>query len=152
YGTEPLFFGTSHAWFDGKLDGLLDEVTLFGRALSPAEVQALASGGPGPAGPVTVADAALSDTTASTSISATEGAATGTQVVARFRDADPGATAADFSATIYWGDGSSDTATAARGGIIQNADGSFSVLGSHSYAEEGTYHVYAVVTDTDGGS
>jgi hypothetical protein len=96
---------------------------------------------------VTVADAALTDRTGTTALNAKEGASTGDQVVASFSDADPGATTADYTATIYWGDGSSSPASA----ITQNGS-TFSVHGSHTYAEEGTYHPYAVVTDNEGNS
>ncbi len=42
YGTEPLFFGTSGvSSFDGKLNGLLDDVGIYNRALTAAEIQAI---------------------------------------------------------------------------------------------------------------
>jgi hypothetical protein len=94
---------------------------------------------------VAVADAPLADTTGTTALSAKEGASTGDQVVGSFSDADPNAVPGDYTATIYWGDGSSSAATS----ITQNG-GTFSVHGSHTYAEEGTYHPYAVVSDDDG--
>jgi PKD repeat protein len=65
--------------------------------------------------------------------------------VGSFSDADPNAVPADYTATIYWGDGSSGPATA-----ITQSGGIFSVHGAHTYAEEGTYHPYAVVTDNEG--
>jgi hypothetical protein len=94
---------------------------------------------------VMVSDAALTDRTGTTALSSQEGASTGDQVVGRFSDADPGATPADYTAIIYWGDGSSSPASA-----ITQSGGTFSVHGSHTYAEEGAYHPYAVVTDNDG--
>jgi hypothetical protein len=46
YGTLPLFFGSSgDPSFDGKLKGVLDEVELYDRALSPAEVEAIYQSG-----------------------------------------------------------------------------------------------------------
>jgi PKD repeat protein len=63
-----------------------------------------------------------------------------------FADASPGATAADFTATIDWGDGSSTTGT-----VAAQPGGGFSVQGSHTYALLGSYPVSLTVLD-DGGS
>ena len=52
---------------------------------------------------VAVADAPLTAT--GVNVSATEGASTGSVVVAKFTDAYPGNHTADFTATIAWGDG-----------------------------------------------
>src|SRR5207249_4871413 len=48
-GNKPLFFGTSgDPISDGKLNGVLDEVQIFNRALAPSEVQSIyATGGEG---------------------------------------------------------------------------------------------------------
>jgi hypothetical protein len=64
--------------------------------------------------------------------------------VGTFVDADPNASAGDYTATIFWGDNTSSAASFTLSG------GTFSVHGSHTYAEEGTYHPYAVVTDDEG--
>jgi len=46
YGTEPLFFGSSgESYWDGKLSGSLDEVTLYNRALASNEIQAIYAAG-----------------------------------------------------------------------------------------------------------
>lgn len=66
--------------------------------------------------------------------------------VATFTDANPAATTADFTATISWGDGSTSTGT-----VSGPAGGPFSVAGSHSYAEDGTYTIGVTIAD-DGGS
>ena len=97
--------------------------------------------------PLTVTDAPLSDETTATALSAIEGASTGDQVVGSFSDANPNSAPGDYTATIYWGDGGSSPAAA-----ITQAAGVFSVHGSHTYAEEGTYHPYAVVTDNGGST
>jgi titin len=94
---------------------------------------------------IQVNDAPLSDTTTATAISATEGASTGDVVVGTFTDADPNAAPGDYTATIFWGDNTSSAASS-----ITESNGTFSVHGSHTYAEEGTYHPYAVVTDNEG--
>lgn len=70
----------------------------------------------------------------------------GTQVsyadVATFRSNAPGARAADFTATVDWGDG-----TRTAGVIVQDADDSslFYVRGSHTYSEAGSYEIRAFV-------
>jgi Ca2+-binding RTX toxin-like protein len=95
-------------------------------------------------GTVTVADAPLTATAAN--IIATEGTSTGQVTVATFTDANPDATAADFTATISWGDG-----TTSAGTVAAASGGGFSVDGAHSYAEEGQYTV-GVSIDDQGGS
>ncbi len=98
---------------------------------------------------VQVADAALADLSSSATFQATEGAATSDLVLATFNDANPGATAGDFSACIRWGDG-----TWSAGSVQQNSDGSFSVHGTHTYQEEnaGGYGVSVTVSDAGGST
>jgi predicted pyridoxine 5'-phosphate oxidase superfamily flavin-nucleotide-binding protein len=62
--------------------------------------------------------------------------------VASFSDADTSRTAASFSATIDWGDGSPATA-----GTITGASGSFNVTGQHTYRDEGTFTVTVTVSE-----
>ena len=73
-----------------------------------------------------------------------EGTSTGTVTVANFTDVTlPNPTTSDFSATIDWGDGTSDA------GVIVGPDGGpFSVQGSHTYAEEGNDTIAVKVTET----
>ncbi|MDB6112980.1 MAG: hypothetical protein JWR69_4730, partial [Pedosphaera sp.] len=48
YGTLPLYFGTSgQSYWDHKLKGTLDEVSLYNRALSAAEIAAIYAAGTG---------------------------------------------------------------------------------------------------------
>jgi hypothetical protein len=65
--------------------------------------------------------------------------------VAAFTDSGyPGNIAADFTATIDWGDGSpTDTGTVSGGG------GQFSVSGTHTYVEEGSFTLSVTLTDKD---
>ena len=63
--------------------------------------------------------------------------------VATFTDADASVAAADFTATIDWGDGS----TAMAGSVTLNG-GVFTVTGSHAYADEATESVKVTVTQT----
>jgi len=75
--------------------------------------------------------------------SATEGLSfSGT--VATFTDPDPNATAAEYKATINWGDNTSSAGT-----ISPTSGGNFAVSGTHTYAEEGPYKVTVTITDVD---
>jgi len=69
-----------------------------------------------------------------------------TATVGNFIDANAGATTADFTASIDWGDGSPNSI-----GTIGGAAGAFTVGGTHIYAKPGTFDPTVVVTD-DGGS
>jgi hypothetical protein len=96
-------------------------------------------------GTATVADAALTAGPSMT-INSTEGAPFAGPV-GSFSDANPGATSADFTATIDWGDGSPTSV-----GVVSGPTGGpFTVSGSHTYLEEGTYSISVGVND-DGGS
>lgn len=64
--------------------------------------------------------------------------------LATVSDSDTSATAGSFLATVNWGDGTSGAAT------VSGADGSFSISGDHTYAEEGPYSVTIDVTDPAG--
>ena len=65
-----------------------------------------------------------------------------TQEVATFNDTDSAAAAADFTASINWGDGTTTT------GTITGSSGSFAVTGGHTYAGEGSDPLSITVTDT----
>ena len=63
--------------------------------------------------------------------------------LATFSSTDPNASPGDFSASIQWGDGQTGD-----GSVTQNADGSFTVSGAHSYAAgNGSFAV--VTTDAE---
>ncbi len=82
-------------------------------------------------------------TATGTPFSALEGAsASGT--VATFTDPDPKATAAEYAATIDWGD-----ATSSAGTISGPAGGPFTVTGTHVYQQEGSYTVTTTIADLD---
>ena len=94
-------------------------------------------------GSTTVADAPLA--AAGTMLSGTEGAALAA-TVATFTDANPNAPLSDFTATINWGDGRNSIGT-----ITENA-GVFSVAGTHTYAEEGSYTSVVTISDVGGST
>ena len=69
--------------------------------------------------------------------------------VAKFADANPGATANDFSTEIWWGDGS-DTDFSGR--VASDGQGGFRVIGTHGYSQPGIYSVWVDVIDAGGSS
>jgi len=77
-----------------------------------------------------------------TSFGAIAGQPLNNVTVASFTDTDTVTAADDFSATIDWGDG---TTTA---GTVTGSNGSFSVLGTHTYAAPGTDTVTVVLADS----
>ncbi len=70
-----------------------------------------------------------------------------TAAVAHITDANPAASASDFSAQIAWGDGSSSP-----GSVTPAAGGGFDVTGTHTYATAGNYPVNTSITDAGGAS
>ena len=80
-------------------------------------------------------------------ISATEGTSFSGKV-ATFFDPDPKSTAAEYSATIDWGDGSSSPGTISQTGTSASGN-SFEVDGAHTYAEEGSAKATVTITDRD---
>jgi N-acetylneuraminic acid mutarotase len=69
-------------------------------------------------------------------------------VVGSFFDADPSGVAGDYTATISWGDGTATTGTITATVL----PGFFSVYGSHTYVEEGSFPVGLTVQDQLGGA
>jgi large repetitive protein len=108
---------------------------------------------------VTVVGAAL--TSQGAPVQAVEGIPFTGQLVATVTDANPAATTADFttppgSITVDWGDGTTSTLTSTPPVTI-TASGSpngvvFSIFGSHTYAEEGSYKVTVTATEAGGGT
>jgi hypothetical protein len=105
----------------------------------------------GTAATVSVQDAGLTVRSVGGPTGLQEGS-TATATVATFSDADPNGAAGDYTATVQWGDGASSTLTASGGGIVANPGGGFSVVGSHAYAEEGSYNLAVRVQDAGGAS
>ena len=92
----------------------------------------------------TIADAALTAGTAKSFTSTATQASS--NVVASFTDAAGAqAAAADFTATIKWGDN-----TTSSGTVTKRSTGAFDVSGSHAYATAGTKSLTVTVTDEEG--
>ena len=81
-----------------------------------------------------------------TPVAATEGVDTGSVTVATFTTPDLGSQAGDFTATVTWGDGTSDS------GTVSGGNGTFSVTDDHNYAEAGAFPVSVQISDNSGGS
>ncbi len=94
----------------------------------------------------TIADAPLT-AGAPTVLTANTGVAIpATTVIGTFTDGNAGATTADYTDVIYWGDGSAST----TGTLVATGGGGFEVEGGHTYANPGTYAITIDVFD-DGG-
>ena len=65
-----------------------------------------------------------------------------TGTVATLTDANTAEAAADFTATINWGDGSSSA-----GSVVRTSAGKFNVVGSHTYAKSGAFTVTTSAID-----
>jgi len=101
-----------------------------------------------------VGDAALSATAKSDSTSYVSGHPVllwpdppGAGTLASFTDADPHGTLSDFSATIYWGGGSSSIGT-----IAPDTSGGWDVSGTHVYATLGEHTARVVISDSGGAT
>jgi hypothetical protein len=69
-----------------------------------------------------------------------------------FHFSDPGASAADFTATVSWGDGAADSsATSSNVSVVASSGGGFNVIGSHTYAEELSAATFSVSVAHQGG-
>jgi hypothetical protein len=90
----------------------------------------------------------LTDTSVApgTQPSVTEGVSTGKLVVTTFTDTNPGDHSADFTATVHWGDGNDSPGAVSYDAGTQT----YSVTGSHVYADEHAAH--AVTVDVSDGS
>jgi hypothetical protein len=99
---------------------------------------------------VNVSDAQLSYFSAVNQYGTVVGVPIGPIQVGRFIDALAGDNHLDFTVTVHWGDGSSDTVPAVYSGP-SGSSATYTVSGSHTYAAQGTYHVTYNVLD-DGGS
>jgi hypothetical protein len=63
-----------------------------------------------------------------------------------------GGAPSDFNATIQWGDATTTTVLGSEGAVVPNADGSFTVFASHTYADDATDLAFTVtITDVRNG-
>ncbi len=104
-----------------------------------------------------VADAPLSPVSNPLTIQAITNVNTGPKIAGTFLDQDPNGGSGvgpqpDYVATIFWGDGGSSTATGFAVQSVSAAGAVINVIGNHTYAFKGSYSIFALVTDVDGGS
>src|SRR5205085_6156163 len=62
-------------------------------------------------------------------------------------DANPNATASDFTATIDWGDGTNTTDT-----VVAQSGSGFEVEGVHTYVNGGQFNVGVTIDDVGGST
>lgn len=93
------------------------------------------------AGAATIAEAPLS--AAGVAVSGQEQTPL-TGAVATFTHGGGAEPASDFTATVAWGDGTTST------GTVNEANGTYTVNGSHNYVEDGAYAVTATINDASG--
>jgi PKD repeat protein len=99
--------------------------------------------GVGIIGKATVTAAPLTAGTAAP-LTGVEGADLGDKEVGTFTSGDPNASASDFSASVNWGDGETDT------GVVSAAGGGFQVSADHTYASSGPYSITVTVAGPAG--
>ncbi|MFO0890816.1 MAG: Ig-like domain-containing protein [Isosphaeraceae bacterium] len=92
---------------------------------------------------INVTKPAAAPVVTATTLRATEAQDFTSRIVATFTDADLGASAGDFVASINWGDGT----PASGGAILANGTIGYDVLGGHAYVRPGTYPVTVTVSD-----
>src|SRR5262249_4889144 len=146
---EPVFnvIG-SHTYAEETPPGLPDTLSVIITTLGGVTTTLTSP----PGGGVTVLDAPLTGS-AGNEITGIEGSPTTTLVIGSFTDANQGATAADFSGVIDWGDGgaplpldsSNFSSVGTPNGVV------WVITVAHTYTEEGTFAYSATVND-DGGS
>ena len=89
-----------------------------------------------------------------TTASGIEGQAINNIKLLHFTDADPNAVAGQYTATVNWGDGTSDTINGTDTAITLTTDpaGGFDVIGAHPYATKGNYGITVTVFDHGGST
>jgi Concanavalin A-like lectin/glucanases superfamily/FG-GAP-like repeat/PKD domain/Cadherin domain/RTX calcium-binding nonapeptide repeat (4 copies)/FG-GAP repeat len=141
----PLTIGLSDPGLDYGFQGLIDEPSVYGRALSQGEIRAIVNARR--AGkPQAVAEANVAPTPAISGF--TTGLATQTLgYTVSATDPSPVDQAAGFAYRITWGGGTPVQQTIAR-----TADNGSGVSVIHNYTTAGTYTANPTATDKDGGT
>jgi hypothetical protein len=115
------------------------------------------NGGAAPIGAsssINVGDAALTAGTLTPPSNPVLGTPTSSQVLFHFSDANGNATAADFTATVSWGDGSTETSAGnpADVSVLANPKGGFDVIGRHTFTQGGSLAFAVAVADIGGST
>jgi hypothetical protein len=125
----------SHAYSSAGTDAITIQISDVGGSSATTNSTAQVS----PAGPASI-------TASGTSLRVSPGQSF-TAVVATFTDSNPNFTAANFTAAINWGDGSSSA-----GVISPDGGGGFYVTGTHTYQKEGAKKVVVLIQDSAGAT
>jgi len=97
-------------------------------------------------GTAQVASATLS--AKAVNVTVTQGDVASNVTVATFTDSNPSAPASGFRATVDWGDGSSTDQVA----TVTGSNGTFTVAGSHTYANPGHFALTVAIQNQGGGT
>ena len=101
---------------------------------------------------INVADATLTAGTPAQVITATEGASFSGAVLT-FTDANASGSIADFTVTVNWGDGTSNSSADHTGSVVVTASaGTYTVTGTHTYGEELSGGAFTVTVADHGGA
>jgi hypothetical protein len=140
FNANPLRLGKMLDNFWAPLNGMLDEVQVFNRVLTAAEVQAIyQAGSSGQVKGAVVVDPAVT-ANGGYQVSVVAGAASRMQTVATFTDPAGSEALSDYSAMIDWGDH-----TTSPGMISGPNNGVFTVQGSHVYAQAGSFPITVTI-------
>ena len=142
--------GTNHVTIAGSLSQVnsdLSTLTFKDNVAGPESIDVATSDGRGGSDDHQIAVNVFSPLTSQEVLtSATEHVALpGSTTVATFTDSDTSDLASGFTATINWGDGNNTA------GTVTGSNGSFSVAGGHTYAEEGNFGPSVLITRTSDG-
>ena len=103
---------------------------------------------PGTAEPVASGTAAVGEdsgfSATAVAVSGTEGQTLSGVTVATFTDAGSTQPSSNYVATIDWGDGTSATT-----GTVTGSNGTFTVSGTHAYADEGPFHPIVKISENN---
>jgi hypothetical protein len=122
-------------------NGLIDELQVYNRALTLAEIQALYNAGSaGQVKGVRGNDVPVAAKGGFT-VTAVAGDPSGVQTVATFTDPGGAEPLADYSAMINWGDNGTSPGTI----VGPSTDGVFTIQASHTYIQPGSYPITVTV-------
>jgi hypothetical protein len=141
FNATPLRFGRMLDTFWTAYNGQLDEVQIFNRVLSAAEIQGIFNAGSaGQIKGVRGTDPSVVGT-GGFIVTQTLGLPIRTQTVATFTDPGGPEALADYSASINWG----DNTTPSSGTISLPVNGVFTIQGNHPYTQVGTYPITVTI-------
>jgi len=142
-GTGPSFTVTSQTAHTYADEGDYNAVVTINRAADGS----VPSGSITASGTVTVQENGALEVTSTTTITGSPGVSTGNVTLATFSDSkiSPAGTspnvAGDFVANVDWGDGTTTI------GTVTGSGGTFTVSGSHTYAQNGTETISVTLSD-----